>query len=95
MFLAVSFALAGYDALYEAFVKITKKQIFSEELLISLAFLVSIVLGYATFAVIGLLLYSTVSFARKIIRHPELTHYRGREAGGRCECAGGSNRGSR
>ena len=68
MFLAVSFALAGYDALYEAFVKITKKQIFSEELLISLAFLVSIVLGYATFAVIGLLLYSTVSFARKIIR---------------------------
>jgi cation transport ATPase len=68
MFFAVSFAFAGYDALYEAFVKITKKQIFSEELLISLAFIGSILLGYTSFAVIGLLLYSTVSFARSIIR---------------------------
>ena len=68
MFFAVAFAFAGYDALYEAIVKITKRQIFSEELLISLAFIASILLGYTSFAVIGLLLYSTVSFARKTIR---------------------------
>ncbi len=68
IFLAISFAVAGYDALYEAFVKITKKQIFSEELVISLAFFASILLGYPGYAVISLLLYSVIAFARKIIR---------------------------
>ncbi len=68
IFLAVAFAVAGYDALYEAFVKMTKKQIISEELLISLAFFASIVLGYPLYAVIALILYSIVAFARKIIK---------------------------
>ncbi len=68
IFLAVAFAVAGYDALYEAFVKMTKKQIVSEELLISLAFFASIVLGYPLYAVIALILYSIVAFARKIIK---------------------------
>lgn len=68
IFLAIAFALCGYDALYEAIVKITKKQIFSEELVISLAFFASIFLGYAQYAVIAVLLYSIVAFARKIIR---------------------------
>ena len=68
IFLAIAFAVAGYDALYEAFIKITKKQIFSEELIISIAFFASIFLGYAQYAVIALLLYSVVAFARKIIR---------------------------
>ena len=68
IFLAISFAIAGYDALYEAFVKITKKQFVSEELIISIAFFVAIILGYANFAVAALLLYSIVAFARKTIK---------------------------
>lgn len=68
IFLAIAFAIAGYDALYEAFAKILKKQFISEELVITLAFFASILLGYTSFAVIALLLYSVVSFARKIIR---------------------------
>ncbi|MBQ3571917.1 MAG: hypothetical protein IJA15_03715 [Clostridia bacterium] len=68
VFLAISFALAGYDALYDAIVKMTKKQIISEELVICLALFASILLGYAVYAVVGLLLYSIVAFARKTIR---------------------------
>ena len=68
VFLAISFALAGYDALYDAFVKMTKKQIISEELVICLALFASILLGYAVYGVVGLLLYSIVAFARKTIR---------------------------
>ena len=68
IFLAIAFAIAGYDALYEAFTKILKKQFFSEELIITLAFFASILLGYASFAVVALLLYSVVAFARKVIR---------------------------
>ncbi len=68
IFLAIAFAIAGYDALYEAFVKILKKQFISEELIITLAFFASILLGYTSFAVVALLLYSVVAFARKVIR---------------------------
>lgn len=68
IFLAIAFAVAGYDALYEAVVKITKKVIFSEELLITVAFFASIFLGYAKYAVIAGLLYSIVVFAKKIVR---------------------------
>ncbi len=68
IFLAIAFAIAGYEALYEAFAKILKKQFISEELIISLAFFASILLGYTSFAVVALLLYSVVAFARKVIR---------------------------
>ncbi len=68
IFLAMAFAVAGYDALYETFIKLTKKIIFSEELLISLAFFCSIFLGYAEYAVIAVLLYSVVAFAKKIVK---------------------------
>ncbi|MBR3863492.1 MAG: hypothetical protein IKJ19_00025 [Clostridia bacterium] len=68
IFLAMAFAVAGYDALYETFIKLTKKIIFSEELLISLAFFCSIFLGYAKYAVIAVLLYSIVAFVKKFVK---------------------------
>lgn len=67
IFLAVSFAVAGYDALYEAWIKITKKIILSDELIICLAAFACILIGKIEYAVAAMVLYSVVNFARKVI----------------------------
>ena len=63
VFLAIAFAVAGYDVIYNAIVKITKKEIISEELILSLAFFAAIALGHQVAAVVAVLLYSVASFA--------------------------------
>jgi len=65
IFLAVSFAIAGYDVIYEAILKIIKKNFINEELLISLAFLGAILLGRPQEAVAAVLLYSVSAFVLK------------------------------
>lgn len=65
VFLAIAFAVAGYDVIYNAIVKITKKEIISEELILSLAFFAAIALGHQVGAVVAVLLYSVASFALK------------------------------
>jgi len=61
--LAVAFAVAGYEVLYRAIVKITKKEIISEELVLSLSFFGAILLGKPVEAVAAVLLYSVAAFA--------------------------------
>ena len=63
--LAVAFAVAGYDVLYEALLKIIKKNFINEELLLSLAFFGSIFLGKPVEGVAAVLLYSVAAFALK------------------------------
>lgn len=65
IFLSVAFALAGYEVLYRAVVKITKKEIINEELVLSLAFFGAILLGKPTEAVAAMLVYSLAAFALK------------------------------
>lgn len=65
IFLSVAFALAGYEVLYRAIVKIAKKQIINEELILSLAFFACILLGKSAEAVAAMLTYSLASFALK------------------------------
>ena len=65
IFLAVSFAIAGYDVIYEAILKIIKKNFINEELIISLAFLGAILLGCPVEAVAAVLLYSVSAFVVK------------------------------
>ena len=65
IFLALAFALAGYDILYEAFLKIVKKDIFSEELVISIALFCAIFLGYSTHTVGACLIWTVSNFTVK------------------------------
>ena len=65
IFLALAFALAGYDILYEAFLKIVKKDFFSEELVISIALFCSVFLGYTTHTVGACLIWTASNFTIK------------------------------
>ena len=65
--LSLAFALAGYDVLYRAFEKILKKQIFSEELLISIALLCCVFIGDATQAVGACLAWTLCDFLATFI----------------------------
>lgn len=65
--LALSFAVAGYEVLYEAAANIFKKRIFTEQLLLSLAFFVAVFTGYVTDAVAAVFLYSVADFLLKAV----------------------------
>lgn len=65
IFLTVAFAVAGYDVLYEALLKIIKKNFINEELILSLAFFGAILLGRSVEGVAAVLLYSVAAFALK------------------------------
>lgn len=65
--LALSFAVAGYEVLYEAAVNIFKKRIFTEQLLLSLAFFAAVFIGYVTDAVAAVLLYAVADFLLKAV----------------------------
>lgn len=65
IFLSIAFALSGYEVLYRAVVKIAKKEIINEELVLSLAFFGAILLGKPTEAVAAMLVYSLAAFALK------------------------------
>lgn len=58
--MACAFALAGYEVMYEAVLKIVKKQFVSEQLFMSVVFLCAVFLGYVTYAVAAMLVYSLV-----------------------------------
>ena len=67
--MACAFAIAGYEVMYEAVVKIVKKQFISEQLLLSITFLCAVFLGYVTYAVAAVLLYAITSYAIKVFEN--------------------------
>ncbi len=65
---ALSFALAGYEVLYKAIIKIVKKrEIISEELLITLALIVGVITGYTSQAVGACLVWTVGDFVVNVI----------------------------
>ena len=67
--MACAFAVAGYEVMYEAVVKIVKKQFISEQLLLTITFLCAVFLGYVTYAVAAILFYAITSYLLKVFEN--------------------------
>lgn len=66
---ALAFALSGYEILYKAITKIIKKQFINEELIISIAFVVAVFIGYTKQAVAACLIWSVGEFLIEIVKN--------------------------